>query len=425
MERAILHLDMDAYFASIEQRDFPIYRGKPLLVCHTDDPTSNRGIVAAASYEARAYGVKSATTVVEARKRCPNGVFVAGNYDRYLANTRKLIELCGEYSDLLEVYSVDEIFLDVTATARFFGGIEKTALSLRRAIERELGLSASIGVGPGKTAAKMASELGKPGGIAVVSAEDLPDAFAPLPVARIPGVGGRMERHLSAIGIKTVGELIAAPDSLLERKFGVVGLALKRAALGADGSPVSPGDKSAPVKSFGHSSSLGGGIDDLEQLKCVLLSLVEGATRRMRKDGYLGRTACVYLAFARLFGASRRKTLPGYTDLTGEVYPVAVELLESEAENFARYPATKIGFSMTNLIERKRGRQVSLFDLLDGRERALTKAIDSLRDKYGDDVLVRGSTMGIRGRYCAVPKSKLSLAGNPVPPGTATRRVIG
>ncbi len=425
MERLILHLDMDAYFASIEQRDFPIYRGKPLLVCHTDDPASNRGVVAAASYEARAYGVKSATTVIEARKRCPNGIFVPGNYDRYLANTKKLIELCGEYSDLIEVYSVDEVFLDVTATARFFGGVEKLALSLRRAIERELGLSASIGAGPGKTAAKMASELGKPGGITVVSAEDLPDAFAPLPVASIPGIGGRMERHLSAIGVKTVGELIAAPDSLLEKKFGVVGLALKRAALGLDGSPVAPGDESATVKSFGHSSSLGKGVGDLEQLKCVLLSLVEGATRRMRKDGYSGKTVCIYLAFARLFGVSRRRTLPGYADLTDEVYPVAVELLESEGENLARYQATKIAFSMTNLAHRKRGRQLSLFDLVDGRKRALARAVDSLRDKYGDDVLVRASTMGIRGRYCAVPKSELSLAGNPVPPGTATGRVLG
>ncbi|MCL5291200.1 MAG: DNA polymerase IV [Actinobacteria bacterium] len=426
MKRQIVHLDMDAYFASIEQRDFPIYRGKPLLVCHTDDPTSNRGVVSAASYEARAYGVKSATTVLEARKRCPNGIFIAGNYDRYLASTREVIELCGRYSDIIEVYSIDEVFLDITGTERFFGGVEKAALSLQRAIRCELGLSASVGVGPSKIASKMASELSKPGGVSIVTRADMPDAFAPLSVTDIPGVGKRMSKHLDAIGIKTVGELATAPESLLKKKFGIVGLALKRAALGLDGSPVVSNKKRVPVKSFGHSSSLGHGVDEPEQLKKILMSLIEGATRRMRKDGYLGRTVNVCLIFARLFGVSHRRTLSGYTNLTGDVYPVAVDLMARESDNLARYPVTKIGVSVANLVDKhEAGRQLSIFDMLDGRESALTAAADSLRDKYGNDIVIRAAAMEIkRNRYHAVPKTELSLRTDPISPALATRRVL-
>ncbi|MHB0976726.1 MAG: DNA polymerase IV [Candidatus Aquicultorales bacterium] len=424
MQRTIVHLDMDAYFASIEQRDFPIYRGKPLLVCHTDDATSNRGVVSAASYEAREYGVRSAMTVVEARQRCPKGIFVPGNYDRYLDNTKRLIELCQEYSDLVEVYSIDEVFLDVTKSHRFFGGVEQAALSLQRAIREKINLSASVGAGPTKTVAKMASELCKPGGISVLSPEDLPDALAPLPVTDIPGVGRQMAKHLSVRGIKTVGELATAPDELLRKTFGVVGLALKQVAYGKDGSPVASNEARIPIKSFGHSSSLGSGVSDPERLKKVLLTLIEGATRRMRKDGYLAKTACIYLAFARLFGVSRQRTVPRHTDLTGDFYPAALDLLEKEMGTVACYPVTKIGFSATNLIDREAGRQLSIFDLLDGREAALTEAADKLRGKYGSDVLVRASTMEIRRRYHAVPKSELSLTTNPIPPGMATRRTF-
>ncbi|MCL5292831.1 MAG: DNA polymerase IV [Actinobacteria bacterium] len=424
MERTIVHLDMDAYFASIEQRDFPIYRGKPLLVCHTDDIASNRGVVSAASYEAREYGVKSAMTVVEARKRCPNGIYVPGNYDRYLENTKRLIKLCGEYSDVVEVYSIDEMFLDITRTQRFFGGTEKTVLAIQRAIGKTIKLSASVGAGPNKTVAKMASELGKPGGLAVISLEDLPNAFAPLPVTDIPGIGRQNSKHLAVLGIKTIGELASSSEKLLRKKFGVIGAALRRAALGLDGSPVLQNSGRVPVKSFGHSSSLGNGTQDIERLKKDLLTLIEGATSRMRKEGYLGRTACVYLCFARLFSASRQRSLSGHTDLTGDLYPVALGLLSKELTNIARYPVTKIGFSATNLIDKDAGRQLCIYGELDGKEAAFTAAADELRDKYGSGVLIRASTMEVKNRYRAVPKSELSLQVNPIPPGRATRRVL-
>lgn len=399
-EKAIFHLDMDAYFASIEQRDYPMYRGRPVLVCHSDKADSFLGVVAAASYEARPYGVKSGMSVLEARKLCPNGVYLLGNYEKYLDNTKKIIRICEGFTDLVEVFSVDEMWLDMTNTKRYFGGdAGRVAYLLQARIRRELGLSASIGVGPNKLVAKMAGEFHKPGGITVIRPQDLPGILAPLPVDKLVGVGRQMKKHLDLIGVATIGDLAELPPVYLKNKFGVVGLWLRQAALGVDDSilTASRNPLAKLVKSFGHSAALGSGERDIARLSQILLGLCEGVTRRMRREHYAGRTVIIRLRLARLFGLSRSQTIPQVTDLTERVYPIARELLLAESSILSKYPATLIGLSVTNLTHGER--QLSIEDLLDDRAARLTAAVDLIKDKYGNRSVTRATLLGWKRRY--------------------------
>jgi DNA polymerase IV len=398
--KTYLHLDMDAYFASIEQRDNPRYRGRPLLVCHSDDAAGLSGVVSAASYEARPFGVKSGMSVFEAKKLCPQGVYLIGNYDKYSHNTQEIINICGEFTDRVEVYSIDEMWLDITGTKRFFGGEPgRLAYLLQQRIKRRLGLSSSIGVGPNRLVAKMAGEFHKPGGITVIRPHDLPHILAPLPVGDLFGVGRRIKKRLGAVGVITIGDLAELPSGYLHKKFGVMGLWLKRAALGLDDSVLAAGrQQTAPtVKSFGHSAALGGGEADLEKLSQILLGLCEGVTRRMRRRRYAGRTITLRLCLARLFGFTRSLTIPEGVDLAERVYPLARDLLLAEAEVLRQYPATLIGVSVGNLVQGQQ--QLSIFDALDDRQVRLAAAVDGIKDKYGDRSVTRATLVGWKRRY--------------------------
>lgn len=406
--RDIIHLDMDSYFASIEQRDVPFYKGKPLLVCHTDDPASVRGVVSSASYEARAYGIKSGMSVMEAKKYCPRGVYVRGNYDKYLYNSRKIKKICECYSSRVEVFSVDEMFLDVTKTKTFFGTSFDIARNIQRDIKDKLNLSASLGVGPNKLVAKMASEFEKPAGISVVTPDDLPQIFAPLPVDDLVGVGRRMKRNLGSWGIVTIGDLAKFPEEVLRKRFGVVGTYLHHASLGQDTSRVSGDRNGLAIRSFGHSSALGKGVSDFDKLSRILLGLCEGVTRRMRKKGYTGRTINLRLSLARLFGFSRSRSLGDYTDQTNRVYVTAKDILFKEREVLKKYPATCIGISVSNLKEEEEGVQISIFDAMYPKERSLIRAVDAIKDKYGERTIVRGTLLKWERKYHAVPRIELA-----------------
>lgn len=407
----IIHLDMDAFFASVEQRDVPLYRGRPLIVCHTDDPGSLKGVVSAASYEARVYGVKAGLSVLEAKLLIKDGIYIAGNYDKYLHATRQIKDICRRYSDIVEVYSVDELFIDAAETKHHFGGAAGVALGIKRAIKNELDLTASVGVGPNKLVAKMASEFNKPDGFTIIAPEDLPEVFAPLPVGDIVGVGHRMRRHFDSIGVKTIGDLALVPVEYLTAKFGVVGAALHNAALGLDGSPVAQRQTETLVKSFGHSHALGNGLSDRCELERILLGLTEGVARRMRKEGYYGRAVHLRLSLARLFSLSRSKTTAYYTQEAKDIFPVAAALLKREDEIVNRYPPTMIGVSVTRLVDVEDGVQLSLFDIIDRKNRDLTLAVDAVRDKFGERAVFRASLNSWKRTHHTVPRLEISGKG--------------
>lgn len=405
----IVHLDMDAYFASIEQRDAPLYKGKPLIVCHSEDLLAWKGIVSTASYEARPFGVKAGVSVWEAKSRCPKGIFVGGNYPKYLYNTRRLVDVCRRFSDLLEVFSIDEVFLDITRTWSRYGSPEATGRKIQATIRSELDLPVSVGLGPNKLVAKMASDFNKPEGFMSIAPTDLPDILAPRPVESLFGVGRRVGKYLRSVGVTTIGDLADYPLEKLQSRFGLImGTALHCAALGIDNSRIIQSETDDLVKSFGHSSSLGSGTSDLKTLDRIIMGLTEGVTRRMRRQNYIGRTVTLRLGLDRLLFFTRSKTMPFPTDLTEPIVKVSRGLLRQEIRHIKRYPVTLIGVSVTNLIDKSRGYQPSLFDLDDGKKRRICVAVDSIKDKYGDDCISRGLLLGWRREFQNVPRIEIS-----------------
>ncbi len=358
MNRKIIHIDMDAYFASVEQRDFPVYKGKPLLVCHTDEVDSNRGIVTTASYEARPFGIRAGTSVLEARQKCPQAIIVRSNFDKYFHTSRLITNICCRFSDLVEVYSVDEMFLDVSFLS--FSKAVATAKRLQDTINKELNLTCSVGLGPNKLVAKMASDLNKPNGLSVITEDEWASTFFPMPVEELVGVGNRMEKHLKNIGIETIGQIAQLKTVYLHSKFGLSGLWLHRAAMGIDPAPVTRVNDIA-VKSFGHSSTLGSGVSDIEALGHVLLGLCEGVGFRMRRQSFFTKTIMLRLGLKRLFYFTRSITLPKPTDSTRTIYRQALKLLYKEREIIDAYPCTLIGVSATNLSPDCQGRQLNFF----------------------------------------------------------------
>jgi DNA polymerase IV len=400
--RCVLHLDMDAYFASVEQRDVPLYRGRPLIVCHTSSDFCSHGVVATASYEARPWGIKAGMSVWEARRRCPDACFVHADIPKYLDNARRILRICERRSHRVEVFSIDEAFADLTAPLQSYApGDERweaaleVGMGLKEDIRRELGLSASVGIGPNKLVAKMASEFQKPDGLALVRPEQLPHILAPMDVDKLVGVGRRMRRNFRSMGIETIGDLACTPREVMEWKFGVIGKLLWRAAWGLDDSPVVRSGEHHEVKSFGHSLSMRGGSGDLEYLENTLLGLVDAVTRRMRRDGYLGRTVSLRLRVGYSMGYARAVTLEEYTDLSSPIYTAARALLRREAASgLWKEPVTTVGVSVSQLRRRAEGKQVTIWDCLDPREEKITAVLDALRDRYGEGVVTRASLLG-------------------------------
>jgi DNA polymerase-4 len=401
-DRCVLHLDMDAYFASVEQRDVPLYRGQPLVVCHTSSDFCTHGVVATASYEAREWGIKAGMSVWEARRRCPGARFVHADIPKYLDNARRILRICERRSHRVEVFSIDEVFLDITSLLRPYppgeerrGAALGIARGLKEDIRRELGLTASVGVGPNKLVAKMASEFHKPDGLTVIEPAQLPHILAPLAVDKLVGVGGRMRRNLRSMGIETIGDLARAPCEALERRFGIMGRLLWKGAWGQDDSPVGRSGGEHEIKSIGPSLSLRGGSEDLDFLENTLLGLCDAVTRRMRREGYLGRTVSLRLRVGYAMGYARAASLDEYTDLTSPLYAVARDLLRREAvSGLWKEPVTTVGVSVSQLRRRREGKQTTIWDCLDPREERLTATLDALRDRYGEGVVTRASLLG-------------------------------
>lgn len=379
---------MDAYFAAIEQRDNPFYRNKPVIVCHTEDAQSVYGVVSSASYEARRFGVKSGLTVLAAKKLCPQGIYLKANFNKYLYTTDKLVKIASFFTDLTEVYSVDELFLDVTATNSFFGGWEKTASLLQKTVKQKLGLTASIGGGSTKYIAKMASELHKPNGITIVPPEQTPFIWLNMPVKTLIGVGPRLEKKLSQIGVRTVRELVELPAEVLSRKLGQIGFNLKQAVLGVSEGLFLISQFKQPVKSVGHSLSLRN-LSNLNTLTAITLNLCDKVARRLRKQGFYGRTVTLELGLARLFKTTKAQTISEPTNLTERFYQLAKAMLLSQKELLAKYPASLIGVTVSNLTRQKQ--QLTVFDFLNERYFKLTLAVDKIKDKYGEEKVKRCS----------------------------------
>lgn len=383
----ILHLDMDAFFASVELSDNPGLRGKPVIV-----GGGERGVVSTASYEARRFGIHSSMPLATARRLCPEGVFLHVRHERYAEVSARVMAALSDFSPTVERASVDEAYLDAEGLERLFGPPENLARIIKdRVAEVTGGLTCSVGVAPVKFLAKICSEVNKPDGIFVLRPEEADAFLLDLQVMRIPGVGERMAAELAKLGVARVRELRALGPDFLGRRFGKAGAVLYERACGRDPRKVVP---EREAKSEGAEHTFGRDTWDRDILVKSLLRHAERVGERLRKNGFRGRTVTLKVKFADFRQITRSRTLGWRTDCTMTIFDTARKLLDEEPLQEA---VRLIGLSVSGF----RGQAEQMFLPVAGngartipteeeREARLDRAIDTLRARYGRDIVRRG-----------------------------------
>lgn len=376
---------MDAFFTSIEQRDNPVHRGKPVVV---GAQPGHRGVVAAASYEARKFGIHSAMPINEAFRRCPSAVFLPPRMEVYGEESRKVMDILHGFSPVVEQVSVDEAFLDATGTGKLFGTGAATAQAIHRTIREQLHLTASIGVAPNKFLAKFASDLNKPGGLTLVpfDPQEIVSWLAPHPVGKIWGVGKKTEAVLRSMRINIIGDLQKKSRDSLVQAFGESGADLYDLCRGIDNRPVG-NDEDA--RSISREHTFEKDTSDREQWKKMLLVLSQDVARSARKSGVDARTVVFIYRGTDFTKHTRRTTLASPTFLANVIYSHAVGLCDSLPRNFK---LRLIGVGITGFNQNV---QLDLFDnvpLHDSWEKS-ERAVDKLADRFGDGVVVRGTEL--------------------------------
>jgi DNA polymerase-4 len=380
--RAILHVDLDAFFAAVEQRDRPELRGRPVIV--GGDPRA-RGVVSAASYEARAFGVHSAMPLRTAGALCPNGVFLPVDGAKYRRASGQVMEILGRFTPLLEQVSIDEAFLDVAGSEALFGPPEAIARRIKAEVREEVGLTASVGVATTKLVAKIASDLRKPDGLVVVPPGEEAAFLAPLPIRRLWGVGEQTRTVLAEHGVRTIGDLAALPVDVLVRRLGAHGAALHDRAQGIDPSPVT-GDVAA--KSVSHEHTFDVDTADADVIERTLLALAEGVASRLRAGHVRAATVQVKVRDSAFTTVTRQRTLPEPTDLADPIFRTALELARPEVRGRR---IRLLGVGAHGLGEPT---QLGLFAAEDPRRRKAVEAQDEIRRRYGSRALTRARLLG-------------------------------
>ena len=382
--RAILHVDMDAFYASVEVLDDPALRGKPVIVGGTPQ---GRGVVAACSYEARRFGVHSAMPAGRAVRLCPDAVFLRPRMARYVEISAQVFAVFHRYTPLVEPLSIDEAFLDVTGCERLFGPAPAVGRAIKGAIREEIGLAASVGVAPNKFLAKLGSGLEKPDGFVVLTAHDAPARLAVLPIGALWGVGKVTERRLERLGVRQVGDLLRVPRARLVAELGDHADHLLQLAVGRDDRPVVPDHE---TKSIGNEITFAEDIADEESLREVLDHLVEKVAWRLRKQGLVTRTLTLKARYPDFTTHTRAWSLPAPTDTTVVLRDAARELLASRLGRAGR-PLRLIGFTASQLETRGEPGQAELFGDRDGaRHRELDRVLDRVKERFGP-VMRRGA----------------------------------
>ena len=383
LDRTVLHIDMDAFFAQVEQATNPKLRGKPIAVVGR----KKRTVIVTSSYEARAEGVKTGMTVGEGLRACPGLILVAGNNHKYIDTSVRIIAILREFSPEVEVYSIDEAFVDVTGSLRLFGGAGAIARRIKARTAGEMGLTCSIGIAPNKLLAKLASGLEKPDGLVVIKKDDIPKLMEGLPIGKMFGIGKKTERKLRSLGIETCGDLGRYPRSILKKKFGIIGEHLHHMGLGTDESPVVPLGEEEAAKSIGHSMTFPEDVEDIDGLKSYLLLLSGKVGRRARRWGCSGRTVSLYVRFSDFSGVGKRKTLGRLINLDADIFCAATDILETilNGEAGPSRPVRLLGVSLSNLIYK--GLQLPLLSR-ERKEFLLNNAIDAVNDLFGDESLI-------------------------------------
>ncbi|HEY6641643.1 DNA polymerase IV [Povalibacter sp.] len=382
--RAILHVDMDAFYASVEQLDDPQLRGKPLIV----GGTGNRGVVAAASYEVRKFGVYSAMPMHDALRRCPHAICVPPRFDRYKSISAQVFEVFREFTPLVEGLSLDEAFLDVTASRTALGSAEDIAARIKHLIRERTGLTASVGVAPNKLVAKIASDLRKPDGLVIVAQHDITALLDPLPIRRLFGIGNKTAPHLEGMGICTLGELRRTPESVLLPIFGRYAGRVKARAAGIDDRPViADWDE----KQISAEETFDTDLTDRRQLHAQLAELTDRVAARLRSRGWTAGLVVVKIRRKDFRTYTRQRTVKPATQETRPLAEAAAKLLDEWLEQQPHAAIRLLGVGARDLTETS---QLDLFAVPQSqRNQELDAAIDHIRKRFGAGALSRGSSL--------------------------------
>jgi DNA polymerase IV len=385
MTKKIIHIDMDAFYASVEQHDNPALQGRPVIV--GGDP-EKRGVVSAASYEARTYGVHSAMPSSQARRLCPQGVFLPVRMHRYREVSGQIFQLLREYTPLVEPLSLDESFLDVTGSEKLFGPAPQIAKEVKRRIRETTGLTASAGIAPNKFLAKIASDYRKPDGLVEVKPEEVQGFLRELPISKLWGVGKATEEVLKGMGILKVGQLALFPAEKIERRLGKFGLELMALARGEDDRLVSP---ESEAKSVSQEETFTPDLENLEQMKRVLLDQAEQVGWELRKQKLKGSTVTVKVRYPDFTLVTRSLTLPSPTDQGIEIYQTAMKLLP-RTEALQRR-ARLLGVGISNFIHRDDPEQYLLFGSRREKTERSVQAMDRIWERFGPEAIKRASLL--------------------------------
>ena len=390
MIRRLLHIDLDAFFVSVEQALNPELRGKPVVVGGHPD---SRGVVACASYEARSFGLRAAMPVATAHRLCPQAIFLPGKFERYREYSAKFFGILADFSPDLEPCGIDEAYLDLTGFEPIYGPTCDTALRIKDRIRDEVGIAASIGIASGKVIAKVASDFCKPDGLLEIVPGEEKEFLSPLPIARLPGAGPKVQNALKRIGITTIGQLAELPVSFMMRNFGMHGEMLHRHANGIDHDEVRlPG----PARSISREITLARDTLDQQFLKAVLRRLTERVGADLRQQTKQARCITLKLRYANFNTITRSQTLKIASEVDQVIYDVGVQLL-AKALAHRKQPVRLIGIKVSNLVS-----EAMQLDMLDNSAERLTylnRAIDRIRKKYGFSAIETGLTLPLRDYY--------------------------
>lgn len=385
--RKIIHVDMDAFYAAVEQRDDPALRGKPVVV---GGKPNSRGVVSTASYEARTFGIHSAMPLAEAFRRCPQAVFLVPNFRKYREVSRQIREIFLTYTPMVEPLSLDEAFLDVTASTSLFGPAANIALTIKERIQRELNLTASVGLASNKFLAKLASDLRKPNGFVIVEPDRVQEFLDPLPVDKIWGVGQKTAERLRSLNVRTVSDLRRLEEGSVGRLFGALGEQICQLARGIDERPV---ESCREAKSVGRETTFASDIDNRDVLETILLKLACDVGHSLRQAELKGKAVTLKARYDDFRTVSRSRTLPAATNLDDVIYRTACDLL---GEIPLHQPLRLLGIALHQLSHWQQ-EQLSLFAEPEHDKEKLAKAVDSVNEKYGKRSITRARLLAPKG----------------------------
>jgi nucleotidyltransferase/DNA polymerase involved in DNA repair len=391
--RRVVHIDMDAFYAAVEQRDHPAYRGRPVIVGADPRGGRGRGVVSTASYEARPFGVHSAMPISQAYRLCPQAIFLPVRMGHYHQVSERIFSIFERYTDVVEPLSIDEAFLDATNSTRLFGTVEDIARLIKQDIRREERLVASVGVAPNKFLAKLASDLNKPDGFLVVHEADVEVFLHDLPVSRLWGVGKQAARQLEALGLRSIGQVAQWPQAQLSRRFGSLGTHIWRLAHGVDDRPVT---SHRDPQSIGAETTFAEDTDDAETLHRTLLELADKVGQRLRAEGFMATRVTLKYRDSAFVTLTRTQSL-------AEPTAVAMDLYHAVSRLLGQLPTTRLKVRLLGIAAAEltslAPQQLSLFaDSTHKRLRA-ERAEDAIRARFGPRAITRAALLNSKERH--------------------------